>query len=101
MVLEPVVGDHQERDREGDELRADRIEQRSEARPRCRRIVDVQGRHQQRQRERVGRVDEADRTVELRVFALEHSPRIKQRVPPPRRGECKQRAGVDSGLGGC
>ena len=34
VVLEPVAGDHRERDQEGDELRPDGVEQRPDARPR-------------------------------------------------------------------
>ena len=80
MVYDPVVRDHRERDREGDELSADGIEERARARPCGGHVVDVERGHQQGERERVGRVDEADGAVELRVVALVRSPRVQQRV---------------------
>jgi hypothetical protein len=76
VVLEPVAGDHGERDQEGEELLAHRVVERAHARPRRREVADLEARDEQRQREGVGRVDEADGATELRLVPV--VPRLVQ-----------------------
>jgi hypothetical protein len=65
VVLEPVAGNNGERDQERDELRADRVAERGKAPKGRYSIINVERRHQQRQREGEGRIDEANRTVKF------------------------------------
>src|SRR4029078_12594679 len=66
---EPVDADHGEADQEGDELWVDLGAERLRAVPHPAHVADVERGREQGQRERAGRVDEADGAVELRLVA--------------------------------
>jgi hypothetical protein len=69
MVLEPVARYHREGDREGNELRTDGVDERSETGKSHARVVDIERGNEQGQGEGERRVDEPDCAVELALVA--------------------------------